>query len=176
MERSLLSCARSPKCHWVIEWSPSGKGASPPSVEGTVTQSYFISVLGLVSREQSYFSHPLFWALSKNTHANSGATQMEVICCEGRCDQMQLLLSLTLVGLPGYKGKHSRRNHSAFAVALSASAGKWIHVICSLPEGTELLMAGLSTLVGPFNSISALSQPIQLLLLIAFFHFCLCAS
>lgn len=55
-------------------------------------------------------------------------------------------------------------------VAESASARKWIHVICPLPEGTGLLMAGLSILVEPLYPISTLSQPIQLLLLIAFFH------
>lgn len=61
-------------------------------------------------------------------------------------------------------------------VAVSASARKWIHVICPLPEGTELLMAGLSIFVEPLYPISALSQPIQLLLLIAFFQTCLAAS
>lgn len=61
-------------------------------------------------------------------------------------------------------------------VAVSASARKWIHVICPLPEGTELLMAGLSIFVEPLYPISVLSQPIQLLLLIAFFQTCLSAS
>lgn len=73
----------------------------------------------------------------------------------------------TRVALRGDKGKHSCRNQS---VAASASARKWIHVICPLPEGAELLMAGLSVLVEPLYPISALSQPIQLLLLIAFSH------
>lgn len=53
--RSLLSCARSPKCRWVIEWGSAGscksreneRGASPPSVGGEMNQSYFISRLVL---------------------------------------------------------------------------------------------------------------------------------
>lgn len=53
------------------------------------------------------------------------------------------------------KEKHSRRNQSA-------SARTWIHVIWTLPEGAELLMAALS-------AAPSSSQPIQLLLLIAFF-------
>lgn len=53
------------------------------------------------------------------------------------------------------KEKHSHRNQSA-------SARKWIHVIWTLPGGAELLMAALS-------AAPSSSQPIQLLLLIAFF-------
>lgn len=82
------------------------------------------------------------------------------------------LAGQTRVAQRGNKGKHSHRNH-CLTVTVSASARKWIHVICPLPEGTEVLMAGLSILVAAFYPISGLSQAIQLLLLIAFFHFCL---
>lgn len=85
------------------------------------------------------------------------------------------LVGQTHVAQRGNKGKHSHRNH-CLTVTVSASARKWICVICPLPEGTEVLMAGLSILVAAFYPISALSQPIQLLLLIAFFHCCLCIT
>lgn len=57
------------------------------------------------------------------------------------CDQTGCSFLRPLLPLRGDKGKHSRRNQS---VAVSAPARKWIHVIWTLPEGTELLMAGLS--------------------------------
>lgn len=53
---------------------------------------------------------------------------------------------------------------------MSASARKRICVICPLPPGAEVLMAVLSVSEGPLYPITALSQPIQLLVLIAFFH------
>lgn len=76
----------------------------------------------------------------------------------------------TLVAFAGRQRKALSQESKCHTDAVSASARKWIHVICPLPGGTELLMAGLSILVEPLYPISTLSQPIQPLFLIAFFH------
>lgn len=103
--------------------------------------------------------------LSKNMQAAADGEEDKGGSLSAGAKKMGLLLPPTLVALRGDKGKHSHRNQSA---AVSASARKWIHVIWTLPEGTELLMTGLSILVEPLYPISTLSQPIQLPLLIAF--------
>lgn len=173
--RSLLSCARSQKCHRVIEWSSAGsceseKGDSPPSVGGKVNQSCFMSGLGLCSSLKLQVSSPHFErsAKKKKKHAGGGDREEDkggsLSAAVTRCGRLSRQASLPCEAT---KEKHSPRIQS---VAVSASARKWIHVICPLPGGTELLMAGLSILAEPLYPISTLSQPIQLLLLIAFFH------
>lgn len=68
----------------------------------------------------------------------------------------------------------ARRKREALSqesrVEVSALVRKWIHVIWMLPGGREMLMAGLSILMERLYPISTLSQPIQLLPLIAFIH------
>lgn len=172
--RSLLSCARSQKCHRVIEWSSAGsckseKGDSPPSVGGKVNQSCFMSGLGLCS-SLKWVSSPHFGrSAKKNKNIQAGGDREEdkggsLSAAVTRCGCLSRQASLPCEAT---KEKHSPRIQS---VAVSASARKWIHVICPLPGGTELLRAGLSILAEPLYPISTLSQPIQLLLLIAFFH------
>lgn len=76
--RSLLSCARSQKCHRVIEWSSAGsceseKGDSPPSVGGKVNQSCFMSGLGLCSSLKLQVSSPHFERSAKKKKKNMRA-------------------------------------------------------------------------------------------------------
>lgn len=111
--RSLLSCARSQKCHRVIEWSSAGsceseKGDSPPSVGGKVNQSCFMSGLGLCSSLKLQVSSPHFERSAKKKKKTCGrrrpwGRQRRKFIC--RCDQMWPPLPPSLVALRGDKGK-----------------------------------------------------------------------
>lgn len=109
--RSLLSCARSQKCHRVIEWSSAGsceseKGDSPPSVGGGSESGLFHVRAGFVQQPEiiSFFSS--FWTLSKKNPCGRrrpwGRQRWKFIC---RCDQMWLPLPPSLAASRGDKGK-----------------------------------------------------------------------
>ena len=112
-----------------------------------------------------------FGCSAENMQGSGGGSKedKELGGCAGRDERPDASPS-SPCGCAGRQRKALSQESKCHTVAVSASGRKWIHVICPLPEGTELLTAGFSILVEPLHPITTLSQPIQLLVLIAFFH------
>lgn len=74
--RSLLSCARSQKCHWVIEWGSagsckSGKRRFTSICRGKVNRSFFMRLVLCSEGKRSRNVHVYFFSFSKNMHGGS---------------------------------------------------------------------------------------------------------